>query len=641
MSQDEQLLNDLRQTVLENLENEQFSVEQLSQIVGVSRSHLHRKLKKLKGQSISQFIREIRLAEALKLLRQDVATTSEIAYRVGFNSPSYFHKCFLEYYGYSPSEAKRVFQNPAEDETVEDKGDIQSATVSDRATLIVSGEEEGKGSFNFKLMSFFVSALLVAACLIYYFWSRPDATAVSLEKSIAVLPFNNLSEDEGNQHFADGLVEDLLNRLALIDEFKVISRTSSDTYRERGKKRVSEIATELGVSYIVEGSVQKYDDKARITIQLIDAKDDKHLWIKTFDRDVADVFKIQSEIAVHVATELSTVLTEQQSIDIQKNQTENVKAFELYQFGRHHWSKRTHDGLQKSITYFEEAINEDSTFALAIANKADSYFLLSFHKAVYKDYSTKAKQLALKALEMDNRQPEAYNVLGGIYSFVDLDWAAAEIIFLEGLKYNPNHSNLHHRYSEHLSMTGRKGEARNHLDRAIELDPLSFVIRTISAQNYYSRGQFKEALAEVKICNELIPDPYHGRISLTTFSSYFFLKKEQEALEYLKGWEASRIDSSSKPSPWDSIYTSSGIKGLVLREAELTQYAFGKANLYGLCKEYEKALDFLDIAYNNEPTAIQDILIYSDSNFKGLHSNSRYIALLKKMNLPWSPDPTH
>jgi len=361
MNRDEKFLYELKQAVLDNLENEQFSVVHLSQIVGVSRSHLHRRLKKLKGQSISQFIREVRLAEALNLLRKDVATTSEIAYRVGFNSPSYFHKCFHEYYGYPPSEAKHILQNQF------DNNDSKSNT--DRIAVRVSNKIIKKSSINYKTIAISIIALILVVYSAFYFLKR-ETVSTPVEKSIAVLPFKSLSTDKENQHFADGLVDDLLNRLALIDEFKVISRTSSDTYRERGKKKIPEIASELGVSYILEGSVQKHGNKARITVQLIDAINDDHLWVKSFDEDIADVFKIQSEIAVQIASDLSTVLTEQQTIDIQKNQTENVKAFELYQLGRFYWGKRIHNEYKTAIQYFELAIAEDPDYALAYAGLA-------------------------------------------------------------------------------------------------------------------------------------------------------------------------------------------------------------------------------------------------------------------------------
>ncbi len=596
MSRDEALLNQLKQAVLDNLENDQFSVEQLSQIVGVSRSHLHRKLKKLKGQSISQFIREVRLTKALELLRKDVATSSEIAYRVGFNSPSYFHKCFSDYFGYPPSEAKSAFHNQSQSETLEhhtdlEKHDEAGNIVASSATVIKNGGHPGSGLY--LGIAFTIIAFVFLGYWVLDFSAKKQTEAAEPDKSIAVLPFQNLSEDKGNQHFADGLVFDLLSRLALISEFKVISQTSSDTYRKRGLKKTSEIAEDLGVSYIVEGSVQKFENNARITIQLIDATNDVHIWSKPFDRNLADIFEVQSEIAILVASELSDVLTEEQTSVIQRSPTENVKAWESYQLGRHHWSKRTHRSLETSIGYFEDAIEEDPTFALAVANLADAHFLLSFHLAAERETRIeKAKALALASLELGHHVPEAYNVLGGIYSFRELDWAAAEQSFVRGLKYNPNHANLHHRYSEHLAITGRHREARRHINRAIELDPLFYVIRIISAHLYYSQGLFKEALTEIEICHELIADKYHPRITHLTFLVLLHLADGQTTLEYLNQWEEMNDRSGQSPD-WNSIYTQSGMDGVLRQLAEASSQPLMKAIFYSLCGEANLALDCL------------------------------------------------
>jgi TolB-like protein/AraC-like DNA-binding protein len=615
MTLDEQLLYKLKQTVLDNLENEQFSVKNLSRMVGMSRSHLHRKLKKLKGQSISQFIRAIRLNEALKLLNEDVATTAEIAYRVGFNSPSYFHKCFLDYFGHPPSEAKQIFQNGQNNKN--------------------STKEKNQSSFNYKIISISIIVLLLSFLTIYIF--KKEVISEPIEKSIAILPFNNLSSDEENQHFADGLVEDLLNRLSTVKEFKIISRTSSDTYRERGKKKVAEIAEELGVSYIVEGSVQKYDNKARITVQLIDAKNDNHIWIKTFDRDVADVFKVQSEIAMVIVSGLSTVLTEQQIINIQKNQTNNPRAFEYYQLGRHHWGMRTFEGLKTSITYFNQAITEDPYYALAYAGLADTYYLMVWfdYKDKQKSNRDKAEELTLKALELDNRLTEAYTVLASIYSFVDWDWKAGEKTFLQGIGYNTNFSNIHHRYSEHLSITGRHKEAREHINIALKLDPLSFIVRQISAEQYYDRGFFKEALAENQICSDLFMNKFHWYTHNMNFEIFCQLGDSIAALENIKLWDSISIYGKSNPRLWDSLSEVSGYKGLIRRKADLEVSPFAKANLYGLVGDDEKAIHWLEKSFENETIIVGFPSMY---NFKNLHSNTRFITLLDKMNLPWQPE---
>lgn len=610
--------------VLENLENEQFGVEDLSKEAGISRSQLHRKLKILKGKSVSQFIREVRLEEAMKMLQNEEATASEIAYRVGFSSPSYFYKCFQQYYGFPAGEVKKL-QLHAHDI------DITLRRANSKKNEHWITITKNKPVFLWSILSLII--ILVGFFGYHYFNS--SAKLPALEKSIAVLPFTNLSEDKENQHFADGLVDDLLNRLALINELDVTSRTSSDYYRERGKKIVPEIASELGVSYIVEGSVQKYDNKVRITVQLIDAKNDSHIWTDTFDRNLFDVFKIQSEIAIQVASALSTVLTDQETLNIQKNQTENVKAFELYQLGRFYWGKRIHKEYETAIHYFEQAIGKDPDYALAYAGLADTYYLMNWsftdlgERMKLRD---KAEELALKALELDPKLAEAYTVLATLNVFIDWDWAAAEKRFQQAFKINSNYSTLHHRYSEFLSYTGRHKEARKHINKAIELDPLSFVIRRVSTKLYFNRGLLQEALAEAKISQELNinnSSPYRYR-----FMIHYLLCDDQAALLDIKQLEIV-LGSNLSDHFLDSVYNKSGLDGLIRCRMELFNWLLTNIHFYSLLGENDKAMDLLEVAFKNGDPLPDVPYWYSPNN---LQADPRFISLMGKMGLPWKPD---
>ena len=305
---------------------------------------------------------------------------------------------------------------------------------------------------------------------------------------------------------------------------------------ERGKKKVPEIARELGgVSHIVEGSVQKYGNKVRITVQLIDAKNDDHLWGDSFERELADVFNVQSEIAVRIASALSTVLTQQQTLNIKKNQTENAKAFEYYQLGRFYWGKRIQKEYKTAIHYFEQAIAEDPDYALAYAGLADTYFLMNWgidDINEIKNYRNKAEELATNALELDSQLAEALTVLATLNFYIDWEWEAAEKTFLRAFELNSNYSTLHHRYAEHLSCTGRHRKARAHINKAIELDPLSFIVREVSAKLYINRGLFKEALTDVQISEELNKDS--ARPSWYKFQIHYMLGDDITAFHYLK-----------------------------------------------------------------------------------------------------------
>jgi len=307
LHQNEELIQKLTQIVLDNLDNEQFGVSELARQVGMNRSHLYRKVILLTKKSLSQFIREIRLSAALKILKEESVTVSEAAYKVGFNNPSYFNSCFHKYFGFPPGEARRQDTGKSMRNKKRNDGPVKYLFSFDK-------------KYVFLAVFFFLLSGSVAALL---FLKRYNP--LSEEKSIALLPFQNLSEEKGNEYFVDGLVEDLQNRISVIKELKVTSRTSSEMYRERGKKSVPEIASELGVTYIVEGSVQRYGDKVRIIVTLIDAINDNPIWAKKYEQDIENVFNTQSEIARKIAFELNMTLTPKQKTHLQENRTKKCE----------------------------------------------------------------------------------------------------------------------------------------------------------------------------------------------------------------------------------------------------------------------------------------------------------------------------
>ena len=283
-----------------------------------------------------------------------------------------------------------------------------------------AGPEKKQAESGMWKISSYISLVVIAVLIVFNVLHLRDRKGERriLDKSIAVLPFQNLSEEEGNEHFVDGLVEDLLNRISVIEELRVISRTSSDMYRERGMKSVPEIAQDLNVSYIVEGSVQRYGHKARITVQLIDAIHDNHIWAKNYDRELEDVFMTQSEIAMQIASELKTILTSRQEVQIQDNKTRSVEAFEYYQMGRFYWNKRTGEGYRKSVEYFDKAIEFDPDFAKAYLYRSMVFtsnkdLKIHLKKAVaLLDKVSEGEQLLMrqrKAYQLDNDLIQLYD----------------------------------------------------------------------------------------------------------------------------------------------------------------------------------------------------------------------------------------
>ena len=489
-------------------------------------------------------------------------------------------------------------------------------------------------SSSWRLVSY-ISFIVIIAFIVYNVLSSGNKPAASsnLEKSIAVLPFANLSEDRGNEHFADGLVEDLLNRISVIEELKVISRTSSEMYRERGIKSIPEIAGELNVSYILEGSVQRYGAKARITVQLIDAINDDHIWAEIYDRDIVDIFNTQSEIAMHIASELNSILTSAQKTHILESKTENVQAFEFYQMGRFYWNKRTLEGSITSIEYFEKAIEEDPGYGLAVAGLADTYAIMAALGWMDRqDGLDKGEELAFKALELDGNLAEAFAVLGIIYELY-WDWEKAEEAFKRALELNPNYSIGHEYYAHVLMSTRREEEARKHIDKALELDPLSFIIRLVSARFYYHTELYSKALEELQKCSEF--EINHPVIPYKEMVNYLQLGDDKNAFIALRKWL--NLSAIYDLETADKIYKTDGIIAVLKWKIKIdTKNAGNKigsyyllADSYGIIGEDEEALDWLEKAYESHETT----QMHWNRHFKNLHTHPRYIAILNGMGL--------
>lgn len=612
-SMDDQFLGEVNLCIENNLDKEHFSVEDLARHVGLSRSMLHRKLIKLTGKSATDLITERRLLRAKEMLENNVATVSEIAYRVGFNNPSYFNKVFKDYYQLSPGEVR--------------KGNTIITTQGSKKEMHGTSFARPKTTLKRILFMLAVIIFITAAVTGIYYVLINDKP---VEKSIAILPFDNLSSNDENRHFADGIVEDLLNRLSKIEDLKVISRTSSEVFRNKGNKTIPQIAGILNVSYILEGTVQRESSNVRISIQLIDAKKDNHILSKQYDRQLNEIFKLQSEIASQIASELSLVLSDQQEYALKQDQTTNLKAFEYKQLGRYHFNRRTREDIRASVKYFKLAIREDPDYALAYAELADVYWIMPWYG--YIDLKTgrdSAYYLSKQALKLDKNLGEAHNVLGGVYNEYDWDQPAAEEEFLKAIKCKPNHAPTYQYYSEFLCTMGKLSEAREILNKAVLLDPYSFIIRYASSLLYFKQGNLDQALAEIQICRELVND--HNWTENLAFQIYRKLNDEQSALESFKKYVS--ITYHWTPAKVDSVYSISGMNGLIrwqLKEGKFSRKSFG-ALYYAMLGEYEEALDILESSVEK---GILVPFVTTEPEFEPLRSNPRFIAIRKKMGLP-------
>ncbi len=328
-------------------------------------------------------------------------------------------------------------------------------------------------------------------------------------KSIAVLPFDNLSEEKGNAYFAEGIQDEILTRLAKVADLKVISRTSTQRFKS-APDNLPQIAKQLGVTNILEGSVQKSNDQVRVNVQLINAMTDAHLWADIYDRKLTDIFAVESDIAKAIADTLQAKLTGSELTAITKTPTANKEAYELYLKGRFFWNKRTGADFRKGIEYFNAAIAKDPNYALAYVGLADSYALLSAYGAASpEDSLPQAKAATKKALELDNMLAEAHASFGWTLSGNDFEFDRAIGEFERAIQLNPNYAMAHHWFSSGpLMALGRFDRAIAEGKRAVELDPLSMIDNADLSWVYFNARRYDEAIAQIRKTLEIDSKAY-------------------------------------------------------------------------------------------------------------------------------------
>ena len=357
-------------------------------------------------------------------------------------------------------------------------------------------------------------AVLALGAVVFFIWKSQTERRVAvpahapplLEKSIAVLPFANLSGDPENAYFAEGVKDEILTRLSKVAALKVISRTSTQKFKS-GTDDVREIAKQLGVANVLEGSVQRSGDSVRVTVQLINAQSDTHLWAETYDRKLADMFQVESDVAQRVASALEAQLSGAESRALKTRPTVNVAAREAYLKGRYFWNKRTLEGHQKSAEYFQQAIALDPGYARAYAGLSDAYQFLATAGIVSRtELFARARAAAKKAIELDDTLAEPHASLGLIAMNFDWDWATAEKEYRQAIELDPNYATAHHWYAEYLIAVGRADEAAAEIKLARELDPLSLMINTDTGKILYFSRRYPEAIEQLQETLKMDPD---------------------------------------------------------------------------------------------------------------------------------------
>ena len=445
-----EFITELHTIVEGNMGDEQFGVSELAEAMNMSRSNLLRKVKKETGLSVSQLISEVRLRRAMELLRTTSSNVSEVSHQVGFNSVSYFIKCFREFYGYPPGEAGKRDAEQNTDEFTE-------------STSLTSVVDEPAFRPSFSIIWAIAGLVALAVIVIALFYLKPFSDKLSSkEKSIAVLPFKNDSNDSSNVYLINGLMESTLNNLHQIKELRVISRTSAEKYRNTAKS-IPEIAQELGVNYFVEGSGQKIGDNILLTIQLIDAVHDKHLWSKQYRRETKEIFVLQEEISKDIAAEIEVIISPEEEKRIRRKPTENLVAYDYYLKGRDLFYKSGRMDLEASVPFFQKAVEEDPRFALAYATGAMVFYYLDIFQ-VEKRHAHQVTNYADQAMLHDPNAGESL-VAKALDNANKREFAQAVRYFERALKLDPDNGLILHFLVEFYSI--HIPNPRKHLQYAL------------------------------------------------------------------------------------------------------------------------------------------------------------------------------
>ncbi|MGM0580880.1 MAG: helix-turn-helix domain-containing protein [Bacteroidota bacterium] len=604
------LITKLQEKLEANLNNEQFGVEKLAAAIGLSRSQLHRKLKNATGQSISQFIREYRLKKAKTLLQQEDYSAAEVAYKVGFSSPTYFNKSFHDYFGVTPGKVKNS----------------------------IPGKESKASPVNYKLYGILI--IIIALVIAFTFIKKNGVgDKVNKEKSIVVLPFANMSKNPDQQHFSDGVMEAVLNHLTALENMHVISRTTSMRYKNSDKS-IPEIAKELNVNYVLEGGVQENNGKIRINAQLIEGETDNHLWSEQYDRKLENIFVIQTDIAKSIAKELNTYISQEEIKSIDQPITKDPVAYENYLRGKYilegNWSL---DKINKAIKYFEAAIQHDPEFVEAhiwlggaYATQGTWYGDLTNEEAkkITKPYFDKAK-------EIDPDHPLLLWNMAIIKYFFEWNFKEADELFKKARELGRKSG-----YTDfHLDLMLRRfPKVIEECKQEIQSDPYAGTFYWDLAYAYYHIDQVDKALQTIEKGFEIDPEQeaYYDHFGNLYNAMGMHEKAEQTLKKGLKTSDkrhASMIahlavayDKLNQPALRDELINE--LRERVDQNESMinvfTAHAYASLNMA------DSAFYYLERSYDRHEVDL--IWLQADPNLLLLKDDPRYDELLNKIGFP-------
>jgi TolB-like protein/Tfp pilus assembly protein PilF len=460
-------------------------------------------------------------------------------------------------------------------------------------------------------------------------WSSA-ATSPRIE-SVAVLPLQNLSRDPEQEYFSDGMTDELITELAKFGRLRVISHTSVERYKG-AKRSLPEIARELGVDAIVEGTVVRAGDRVRITAQLIEARSDRHLWAESYERDLRDVLGLQDEVAERIATAVGINLAAGDQTRMGSTRVVDSAAHEAYLKGNFYWNRSNCEGSKRALEYFQQAVDKDSNFAPAYLGLAQSYFTLGdwgcwpHHEAF-----AKSKAQALRAIELDHNLGAAYTWLGMLAFFYEWEWQNAEKEFRQAIELDPNYSFAHLSYAVFLVTMGKPEQAFVEMRRAHELDPTSELTNMVSVHVLYLARQYDQAIEQAKVAIELNPGSWGAYIWL----GESYERKgmyEQASAAYLKSKAIEGL-GPEELAAFRSAYLKSGIRGHWQQElATVRPNKCSITVIYAHLGDKDRTLEYLNRDFQNHCSDLR--MLNVDAIYDSLRKDSRFQDVLHRMKFP-------
>ena len=618
VSQNDILLHKVREDITRNLDNEQYSVETLARNIGLSRSMLHRKLVKTIGKSAGDLITETRLEHAKKLLEENTCTVSEIAYKVGFRTPSYFNKVFKDYYHVPPGELKKntnVLSDPTDKQVPSDKEQKQSS----------------KNKKNLYAISLLTIIAFTIASFILYKALTPTKTE---EKSIAVLPLNNMTGMDNTDYFVDGMHDALIGELGKISSIRVISRTSTLRYRN-SDMLLKDIANELGVDCIVEGSVICLGDSLCILIQLIDVfPEERHLLADEYNDLMPNALLVQSSMAQDIAKKIDVKLTKEERQVLSSFRTVDPETYKSYLRGMYYLHQGTKEGFHQGIEQLRLAIDRDPADPFAYAGLALGYSIMGHGQLESEEAFLSAMSSAEKAIRLDPTIDEAYNALAILYLYSTWDWEKAKKAFENNILHNPNNAIAHAHFAWYHVLFHDREKCLYHAKRATLLEPLSAAYHSWLALLYFHYKEYEQAEASAQRALELKENNPYGNLIMGRVR--LIQNKFDEAIAYQQklpkrlywetelGYTYTKIGQRDKAMEiWNKYYE-------ISHKKKLNPCHMGKMAAYlGFT---DKAFDFLNKAIEEKsyPITYLDFYPYTEN----INHDPRYADLFRKMNLP-------